>query len=171
MALTFKSIGKGLTKIAKVAAPVVGFANPLAGITLGAASGLGHGKKSLGKMAGGAALGAAGGVAGKLANVSKLGVLGGAKNLGSSALGGLGKLGKLGGKSLLNEQGGLDFSKLAGLGLGASAIKGSADKRKGADNFNAGNAALRQSLMDRLSQTPDYSALLGQITQRPNYKL
>jgi hypothetical protein len=170
MAITFKSFGKGLTKLAKVAAPIAGFANPALGIGLGALSGLGHGKKSLGKMAGGAALGAAGGVAGKLAGVSKLGVLGGAKNAAGALGSGAMKLGKLGGKSLLNNQGGLDLGKLAGLGLGASAIKGSADKRKGADAYNASNAALRQSLMERLGKSPDYSALMDKIAARPNYK-
>lgn len=64
MGLSLKSIGKGLKKVAKIAAPVVGAINPIAGIALGAASGLGEGKNSLKSMGMGAAGGAIGGIGG-----------------------------------------------------------------------------------------------------------
>jgi hypothetical protein len=61
-----KKLGKGLTKVAKIAAVPVGFLNPAAGAALGVVGGLGHGKSSLKKMALGGLAGGAGGLAGKL---------------------------------------------------------------------------------------------------------
>jgi hypothetical protein len=60
-----KKLGKGLTKVAKIAAPVVGMFNPAIGAGLGVVGGLGHGKSSLKKMALGGLMGGAGGLAGK----------------------------------------------------------------------------------------------------------
>lgn len=77
-----KSVGKTLKKVAKVAAPVVGFVNPAAGIALGALSGLGEGKNSLKSVGMGAGLGALGAGAGAVGG----GGLGGAlKSVGSFA--------------------------------------------------------------------------------------
>lgn len=169
MALTFKTVGKGLKKLAKVAAPVAGFINPALGIGLGLASGLGEGKKSLKSMALGGLSGAAGGVLGKLGNVEKLGVLGGAKNLGGKALGGLGKLGKTVGKATTFTNGEFDINKLLGLGMAGSGFVGAQKDKAAVGKYNAGNAAMRNELLAKLAEKPDYTALMDRITARPNY--
>lgn len=168
MGITWKGLAKGARKVAKIAAPVAGFAlGPAAGLALGAASGLGYGKKSLGKMAKGAALGGLGALAGKAAGVSKSGVLGGLKNLGGSVGKGLSKAGRFTG--VIDKDGALDMSKAMGLGLTGAAFKGKRDDNKKASEYNSGNAAMRQALMDRLSKGPDYSALIERISARPKY--
>lgn len=169
MPLTFKTLGKAITGGAKKAAPFVAFANPMLGLGLGLAGGLGHGKDSLKQMGKGALTAGAAGALGKLAGVSKLGVLGGAKNLGKMALSGVGKAGKFIGA--VNPDGSLNMQNLMGLGMAGSAFKGSRDEGKAAQSFNAQNALLRQQMMERLSKSPDYSALMERITARPNYNL
>lgn len=176
MPLTFKSLGKAVTGVAKKAAPFVAFANPALGLGLGLAGGLGHGKDSARKMGQGALTAGLGAGLGKLGNVSKLGVLGGVKNLGGKALAGLGQVGKGIGKAgklvgAVNPDGSLNLQNLMGLGMAGSAFKGSRDEGKAAQGFNAQNALLRQQMMERLSKSPDYSALMERITARPNYNL
>jgi hypothetical protein len=169
MGFTWKGLGKSLkplAKAAKIAAPIAGFAlGPAAGLALGAASGLGRGKKSLGAMAGGAALGGAGALAGKLAGVSKLGVMGGAKN----ALGGLARAGKTAGKAALTTGGEFDMQKMLGLAGAASGVIGARKDNAATTKYNAANAGLRNDLLAKLAEKPDYSVLLDRMTARPNY--
>ena len=180
-----RNLGKSWEKVDDIVLPAVGFAigGPAgAGLGAAAARGIGDGKFNAGQTlkhgalgyAGGAALQGLGGFGGA---ASKLGGL--ARGTGSVASSGLGKLGSLAkgagdllgntAKNALMTDGGFDMGKLAALLTAGSALKGSADKRKGADAFNASNAALRQQMFDKLGKSPDYSALLERITARPNY--
>lgn len=177
-----RNLGKSFEQVDDIVLPVLGFmaAGP-AGAAAGSAlaEGIGGGRPDLGKVALKGAMGYAGGAAlqglgGFSGAASKLGGL--AKGAGSMALkggSGLLKLGKgVGGmalNTLKNNQGGFDLGKLASLGLTAASLKGSRDETKAARGFNSENAAMRAALMQKLGQSPDYSALMERIMSRPNY--
>lgn len=95
MGLSWKSIGKGLKSVGKIALPVVGglVGGPAGAALGGALSGaIGNGKPKLGNIAGGALTGALTGgtgsalLKGGAAAVAKGGIGGALKNLGTSAL-------------------------------------------------------------------------------------
>lgn len=97
MASFFKKLGKGLTKVAKIAAPVVGMFNPAIGAGLGVVGGLGNGKSSLKKMALGGLMGGVGGIAGKALGIGGAAGAGGGGGSLAAKFGGItGGLRKLG---------------------------------------------------------------------------
>ena len=177
-----KSAGKGWEAIDDVALPALGMLTlgPAgAGLGAAAAKAIGGGKPKWGKVAKAGAVGLAGGAAlqglgGFSGAASKLGALGkGAGGLlksGAGAAGsGLLKLGKTVGKAALTTDNEFDLSKLLGLGMAGSGFVGARQDQAAANKFNAGNAAMRNELLAKLAEKPDYSALMNRITQRPNY--
>jgi hypothetical protein len=165
--------GKTKNPIAKTVGRVVRAVNPIAG---GIASGIGKGGpitfKNLGgnigkgilKASGDAAMGAAALGAGSAA-LPALGSVGGAlgglgAKLGGLALTGLKGAGGLIGNTLKNTfmtDGGLDLGRLGGLAAGVGSIVGKSQDNKAAQQFNDSNAKLRQMLMERILEKPNYN--------------
>lgn len=156
MGLSLKGIGKGLLKVAPIAASFIPGVGPLAAAGIGAAAGaIGKGKPKLSNILGGAAAGAGGALA--------------KGAMGAGAVGGAAKSGGLGGA--LRSVGGFLKNNPELVMSGMGAIQGARQQGK-ADKLNqqaldlanrhyAETAPLRAGAMDRLTNTqrPDLSGI------------
>lgn len=161
-----KVVGKGL----KVAAP---FASLIPGVGLPLAAGLGAGGSLVGDLFQGkspslssAALSGLGAGAGSLALGGKgfKGAGNALKLLGKVGKGvgkGLGEVGNVAKNTFTNERGGLDLAKILGLAGGGAAFLGQRKQSGEAAKFNEGNAKLRQMLMERILEKPNYNFSSG----------
>jgi hypothetical protein len=165
-----KSAGQAWEAVDDVALPALGFAvgGPMgAALGGGLSRGIGDGKFNLGATLKRAALtGAAGAgvsaLGGPGAALGKLGRIGG--KVGGAVLSGGGKLLKGAGslaantaKNAFMSDGGLDLGKLGSLFGAGSAIVGNRRDNANAQSFNDSNAKLRQMLMERILEKPNYN--------------
>ncbi|MHB1310582.1 MAG: hypothetical protein ACYC3L_01100 [Gemmatimonadaceae bacterium] len=156
----FKSIGKGLKSVGKVAlkaAPIAAAfipgVGPLAAAGIGAALGaVGHGKPKLGNILGGAATGALGAVGGGALK----GATSGLKSVGSSGL--MGGIKKLGGFALDN----IDPI------MGAASMYQGAKAQGKADDLNKRALALREQQYADFAPIRKLGIAGMQNTQRPD---
>lgn len=147
---TLGAIGKAVSTVAPYALPFIPGLGPVAAGLLSAGVGKLSGKSWGGSLKQGLATGAGTALLGGKGIKGLAGVPGKVEKLGGSAISTIGK-------TLKNPQGGLDLGKIAGIGMGVAQLAGSGAQRKTAQARLGAEDNLRNMLLQRLLERPNFN--------------